>query len=203
MKFLWTIPLLIGVAVVLNAQTNLPLPEANLPLGNSGSTNEPAPARALTDVVIESDTWQGNLKSNIFVYRGNVSVTDEPRLKMTCDVFTVEAPKMPKGKFNRGTAEGNVVIDFINNAMTNHATSDKVVYTYSATEVATNNLVELIGKPVITNLSGSIMGDPSIVWDRMSGIVTGQHLQTRIRPNGTNAPSLFGPVGGSKTNSPK
>lgn len=205
MKSLWLLAFITATAAMLNAQTNLPLPDANLSLGDNVSTNEPAstnhpaPTRPLTDVVINSDTWRGDLKSNIFVYSGNVQLNDEPRMKLMCDTFTVESPKVPKGKFNRATAEGNVVIDFLNDGMTNHATANKVVYTYSVTNGATNDLIELSGNPVITNLQGSIIGDP-IIWDRISGQVLTYRTQTRIRLSGTNGPNLFGPTR-SKTNS--
>jgi lipopolysaccharide export system protein LptA len=148
--------------------------------------------------LIQSDAGQFFLKSNVFVYRGNVRV-DNPRMKLTCALLTVEAPKVDTGKFNRATAETNVVIDWMDDKGPNHATSDKAVYTYTLTNTSTtpeehwetNNFVVLTGNPVVTNVDGTYRADP-IVWDRINDVITSTNfLKMQVNPSETNTSSKF------------
>jgi lipopolysaccharide transport protein LptA len=204
MKYFWPVLAAAGCATVLCAQTNLVSPSI-------AATNEPATVRPISEILIQSDNAEFRFKTNVLVYRGNVRVTDDPQMRMTCDVLTLEAPKLPVGKFNRATAEGNVVIDFLDDhSQPNHATSDKTVYTYSITNFVmnsvtnwmTNAIVELTGNPVVTNAQGSIQGE-AIVWDRLRGTVKLRQARTTIQPNATNSADFFGVPGQSKTNAPK
>ena len=158
------------VGFVLAAQTNPLSAPTEAPALVGTATNAPT--------IIQSRSGQFFLKSNVFVYRGDVRV-DNPQMKLTCELLTVEAPKVDTGKFNRATAETNVVIDWFDDKGTNHATSDKAVYTYTLTNTAkapdehweTNDFVVLTGNPVVTNLQGTFKADP-IVWDRINDVIT-------------------------------
>jgi lipopolysaccharide export system protein LptA len=167
---------------------------------SSASTQSPALVGTATNgpTVIQSDGGQFFLKSNVFVYRGNVRV-DNPQMKLTCELLTVEAPKVDTGKFNRATAETNVVIDWTDDRGTNHATAEKAVYTYSLTNTAeapgehweTNAFVVLTGHPVVTNLQFAYRSDP-IVWNRITDVITStNYLDTRINPDQTNKSGIF------------
>ena len=71
-------------------------------------------------------------KLKTYIYRGNVRV-DNPQMKLRCELLTVESPELKDGnKFNRATAETNVVIDWVDENGTNHATAAKAVYTLRA-----------------------------------------------------------------------
>jgi lipopolysaccharide transport protein LptA len=165
-----------------------------VPMGRAQAPQSPAdgnrePLRDQSPAVIASERVF-NMKSNVYAYEGNVHI-DNPKMKLRCDVFTVEQPELADGKFNGATAERNVVIDFLDDkGQTNHATSDKAVYTYSITNSVTNELVVLTGgNPTVTNAQGSITGDP-IIWDRITGRVYAKKLETRYQRAGTNAPQI-------------
>jgi lipopolysaccharide export system protein LptA len=188
----------LGVALVLAAQTN-PQPAA---------TESPALVGTATNgpTEIQSRSGQFFLKSNVFVYRGDVRV-DNPQMKLTCELLTVEAPKVDQGKFNRATAETNVVINWWDDKGLNHATADKAVYTYTLTNVATapderwetNAFVVLTGNPYVTNSQFSYRSDP-LVWDRINDVITSTNfLEQKINPGQTNTTSLFD-TGKSKPN---
>jgi lipopolysaccharide export system protein LptA len=181
-------------------------------------TNSPAEANPPAEVrptEIQSSSSQFLLKSNVFIYQGDVRV-DNPQLKLTCELLTIENPKLASGKFNRATAETNVIIDFVSGTppdlTTNHSTSDKAVYTYTLTNIATapaerwqtNALVVLTGNPVVTNLQGRFTGDP-IIMDRIADTITSPNMsRMTINQGQTNTPSLFDASGPkpSKTNAP-
>src|SRR6185312_16254537 len=109
-------------------------------------------------------------KLKTYIYRGNVRV-DNPQMKLTCELLTIDAPEFEDGKFNRAVAETNVVIDWVDENGTNHATSQKAVYTYIFTNLAklpekhyvTNCTVVLTGSPVVVGSRGTMRWDP-IVW---------------------------------------
>lgn len=210
MKYLSLACLFLGAALVLRAQTN----SASSTVTNSAPvprTNAPTEVRPTE---IQSLSGQFFLRSNIYVYRGDVHV-DDPRMKLTCDLLTIEAPKLPPpAKFNRATAETNVVIDWVDDKGTNHATSDKAVYTYvitnpvpagEAPHLETNAVVVLTGNPVVTNSQGVFKGDP-INWDRINDVITSPNLvNMTINSTQTNNSDLFetpAPKPRGKTNAP-
>lgn len=191
----------LGAAYVLVAQTTTqPMPVESPALTGGTLTN------GTTE--IQSRSGQFFLKSNVFVYRGDVHV-DNPQMKLTCERLTIEAPKVDNGKFNRATAETNVVINWWDDKGLNHATADNAVYTYSLTNVATppaerwetNAIVVLIGNPVITNSQGTFKADP-LVWDRINDVITSTNfLDMKINQGQTNSTSLF-ETGAPKTSTP-
>lgn len=202
-------------AFCVRAQTNLPAPAGATgqisAQSSQTATNPPvvlhSPAEML--VLITADHWRGYGNSNSCVWYGQVHLNDAPQMDLTCATFTVELPKIPSGTFQRATAETNVVIDFLKDGLTNHATADKLVYTYSVsnfisdsvTNSLTNNLVVLSGNVTITNAQFFMQGDP-IIWDRLHDVIDSPNPTTmKYRPTGTNRPDFFGPPGSSKTNS--
>jgi lipopolysaccharide transport protein LptA len=210
MKTFGLVLLTMGAGFALPAQTNPPVPAAEPPAltAPAAEAQTNAPARAVPPPAevrlteIKSDSGTFNLKSNVFVYQGNVRV-DNPQMKLTCDLLTAEMPRMAVGKFNRVTAEQNVVIDWLDDkGQNNHATSARAVYTYSITNSVTNTVVELTGNPVLMNPQGTNAGDV-IVWDRIRGTVYTKNPRTSILENGANTPGFFEGLNESKTNSAK
>lgn len=186
--------ILMITATALRAQTNPPPvePEPIAPPPTAAATNEPA-VKAPDEIFITSEHGELHYKTNTVIYRDNVAV-DDPQMKLRCDLLTLEAPKVPSGKFNRATAEGNVVVDFLNDGATNHVTAGKVVYTYSITNSVTNAVVVVSGNPVITTPSGRYESDP-IIWDRIRGTVQWTNrMNMQVRLSGTNSPGLFAPA---------
>ncbi len=145
-------------------------------------------------------------KLKTYIYRGNVRVYN-PQMTLTCELLTIESPEMKEGKFNRATAETNVVIDWVDDNGTNHATADRAVYTYVLTNLATlpeqhwdtNALVVLSGHPYVTNKMGTWEGDP-ITWDRIRDVISTPAIQKSVIHQ-TNSGGMFSPGSSAKTNS--
>ena len=56
-------------------------------------------------------------------------------MKLRCELLTVKSPELTNGnKFNLAIAETNVIIDWVDEGGTNHATAAKAVYTYVLTK---------------------------------------------------------------------
>jgi lipopolysaccharide export system protein LptA len=174
-------------------------------MAQSGPVMTQAPALVGTatngQTIIHSHQSQIFMRSNVYVWSEAVRV-DNPQMQLKCELLTVEAPKIDseKGKYNRATAETNVVIDWVDDkGATNHATSDKAVYTYVLTNVAvlpevqwqTNALVVLTGNPIVTSPQGVIREDP-LIWDRIRDVIYSTNFhEAIINPSGTNSPGLF------------
>jgi lipopolysaccharide export system protein LptA len=174
-------------------------------MAQSGSMSTQAPALVGTatngQTIIHSHQSQIFMRSNVYVWSENVRV-DNPQMQLRCELLTVEAPKIDSenGKFNRATAETNVVIDWVDDkGATNHATSDKAVYTYVLTNVAvppaeqwqTNAFVVLTGNPVVTGPQGTWREDP-LIWNRITDVISSTNFhEAIINPTGTNSPGLF------------
>src|SRR5689334_25266103 len=102
--------LMLATSFTLVAETNsVPGATETLPKLSSPSTNAPSMEVQLTD--IHSHGFQFFMKSNVIIYREDVRI-DDPRMKLTCELLTVEAPRLVLGEFKRATAETNVVIDW-------------------------------------------------------------------------------------------
>jgi hypothetical protein len=174
-------------------------------MAQSGSTMTEAPALVGTatngQTIIHSHQSEFFMKSNVFVWSEAVHV-DNPKMQLKCELLTVEAPKMDSrmGKYNRATAETNVVIDWVDEkGQPNHATADKAVYTYVMTNLAappaekwqTNALVVLTGNPVVTNAQGVLIEDP-LIWDRIRDVIYSTNAKSvTINPTSTNSSGLF------------
>jgi lipopolysaccharide export system protein LptA len=198
MKFFCFLCLSLVAVLAIRAQTNTASSLSGTSTVIVAQTNASTEGSATGEVrptEIQSSSSQFFLRSNVFVYRGDVRV-DNPQMKLRCDLLTIEAPKLAGGKFNRATAETNVIIDFVSGTApdltTNHATSDRAVYTYVLTNVATapaeqwvtNALVVLTGNPaVVTNLQGTFRGNP-IIMDRVADTISTPNIVSK-----TNAPA--------------
>lgn len=198
---------LLTAPLVLRAQTDSTLITVvtNGPTTETNAVSAPVKTNAPMEVrptEIQSKSCQFFMKSNVFVYHDDVHI-DNPQMKLVCQLLTVEAPKMTNGnRFNRATAETNVVIDWVDDNGAHHATADKGVYTYAVTNVAigraepilqTNCTVVLTGNPVVTNSSGTFEGDP-IIWDKINGVISSPNMRhMTINQGETNTSGLFGP----------
>src|SRR5262249_43412101 len=116
-----------------------------------------------------------------------------------CELLTVESPELESGKFDRATAETNVVIDWVDDNGTNHATAAKAVYTHVITNLAklpeeqwqTNSFVVLTGNPFVVSPRGTFTGDP-IIWDRIHDVIKSSgSIDMKVNPdkNQTNSPA--------------
>lgn len=205
------IGLILSVPLLLRAQTNTTTTAfVTNATPTAARTNAPTEVRPTE---IQSKSCQFYMKSNIYVYRENVRI-DNPQMKLACELLTVEAPKLTNGnKFNRATAVTNVVIDWVDENGSNHATSEKAVYTYLITNLAeslaqphfeTSSVVVLTGNPIVTNRMGTWEGDP-LNWDRLNGVITSPNMkQMMIYQSETNSSGLFEPPTSkpSKANTP-
>ena len=182
----------LGLGCFLAAQTNAPS-APNQSLALAGTTTN-----AQTE--IQSDNGgEFYYKLKTYIYRGNVRV-DDPRMKLKCELLTIEAPELLVGKFNRATAETNVVIDWKDENGTNHATAAKAVYTYVITNLAafpethwqTNAFVVLTGNPIVVDSRGNTTRWDPIVWDRINDVISSSNaLDMKINANQTDAPGIF------------
>lgn len=192
MRILFITCVALGISFILVAQTSL----------QSSSTLSPALVGTATNgqTIIHAHQSEINMRSNIYVWSEAVRV-DNPQMQLKCELLTVEAPKLDKnqGKYNRATAETNVIIDWVDDKGTNHATSDKAVYTYALTNIAvpplelwqTNAFVVLTGHSVVTNSQGAYRADP-IIWDRIRDVISTTNFQEgTFNQNDTNNPGLF------------
>lgn len=197
MKIFWPLCLALAAVVALHAQTNPPATEP------TAAASADTASRVRPPTQIHSSSGEFNLRSNVFVYHGDVRI-DDPQMKLTCDLLTIAAPKLTEGKYNQAVADGNVVIDwFDEQGQINHAVSDHAVYEYSITNAVTNATVTLTGNASVTNAQGSITGEP-IIWDRIhDNIRYFGGGRTTIRQTGTNMPNLFDAFGTGKTNAVK
>ena len=189
--------LAMAAVLALKAQTNLLSVPSETMSKTVVRTNAPTEVRPTE---IESSSGEFFMRSNVFVYHGSVRV-DNPQMKLTCELLTIEAPKLTNGnKYDRATAVTNVVIDWVDDKGPNHATAEKAVYTYILTNLAgtldaaryeTNALVVLYGNPIVTNTSGAFRGDP-IYWDRINDTITSPNfVRMTVNPKDTNNTGIF------------
>ena len=132
---------------------------------------------------IFSDSADFDLKTQGVIYRGHVRVTD-PQMKLTCDTMTVRtAPE--GGHIESIVAEGDVVVDIANQGQTNHATGNKLVYTYKVESSVTNDTAVLTGDPRMEEKDMWLTGD-AITWDRTTRNI---HV---TNPHGLSKSGLIG-----------
>lgn len=170
-----TFLLALGIAILpaaLNAQTNSSAAATNDVIAKLMSEAPATNSVVSTNIVlrpattIRSQSGTFDMKTSTMIYTGNVRV-DDPQMKLTCDVLTI---KIPEHKHPDSiVAEHNVVIDAVDNdGKPIHATSDKAIYTYKVENSMTNEIVKLIGNPLVLSDSNSITGD-EITWNRVDG----------------------------------
>ncbi|HET7624039.1 MAG TPA: LptA/OstA family protein [Verrucomicrobiae bacterium] len=162
--------LALGIAIfpaALNAQTNSNATATNdviaKLLSDAPSTNSVVSTNIVLrpETTIRSKHFTWNMKTSTMIYTGDVRV-DDPKMKLTCDVLTIEIPehKHPDSMI----ADHNVVIDAVDNeGKPIHATSDKAIYSYKVENSVTNEIVKLIGNPLVLSDSNPKAGD-NIAW---------------------------------------
>jgi len=122
---------------------------------------------------IFSDSADFNLKTQVVTYRGHVRVTD-PQMKLTCNVMTARTAT-EGGHIESIVAEGDVVVDMVNQqGQTNHATGQRLVYSYKVENLVTNDQAVLTGDPRLQQADqpDSYMAAEAITWDRASGNIS-------------------------------
>jgi lipopolysaccharide export system protein LptA len=193
MRILFFICAAFGLSFILVAQTSV----------QTAPTQSPALVGTATNgqTIIHSHESRIYMKSNVYVWGGAVRV-DNPQMQLSCELLTVEAPKLDKnkGKYNRATAETNVVIIWTDDKGTNEATADRAVYTYTLTNTAaappeiweTNAFVILTGNPAVSNAQQGVYRADPIIWDRIRDIIYTTNFHEGIfYQNDTNSPGLF------------
>jgi lipopolysaccharide export system protein LptA len=180
--------------------------------GQARAQSAPNDTPALASVTTNSQTrilsdkgLEAYYRVKRYIYHENVRVYN-PQMTLTCELLTIERPEVKEGRFDRATADTNVVIHWMDENGTNYATADKAVYTYSITNLATlpehrfetNALVILSGNAYVTNKSFALRGDP-IYWDRVKGVIWTPSLKESVF-SPTNSSGIFGTDSG-KTNS--
>jgi hypothetical protein len=186
----------------LCAQTPAQSPPGELPALSGASAN--------SDTTILSDNgFEGYYRLKTYIYHGNVRAFNA-QMKLRCELLTVELPDVGEGKFNRVTAETNVVIDWVDEHGTNHATADKAVYTYVVTNLATlpetnyqtNSTVVLTGIPYAHATFGQeILDGNPIVWDRIKDSIYTPNLKQTVIKSTTNI--FEGGIGPKTNDAPK
>jgi lipopolysaccharide export system protein LptA len=196
MKKLLSLSLLIACLAALRAQTN---PEPAAAPADAPPRQAP-PAGPTTEIL--SDNLEWNMKASQQIRRGHVRIAN-PQYRMTCDVLIAEMPQLAEDKFQQGTAQGNVAIDWLDQkGQTNHAVADQAIYTYSVTNAVTNAWVELTGHAQVTWPNGTWLRGEPIKWDRIRDRITAQNEQTSIN-TGSNGASFFDTATAPRTNSAK
>lgn len=166
MKTFWILLAVAGCGLALLAQTN--------------SLIKPKPERGPT--LIDADSLEFKLESLNAVYTGNVKVNG-PQMQLTCELLTARfRTNNSRLEIESIVAETNVVIDAVDwEGRTNHATADKLVYSYSVVDGVTNQTIELTGQPKLTNPLGGLSGEIIFV-DLVKGKVFAKSQRTIIQP---------------------
>lgn len=174
MKIFWLTLSVVALGASAVAQTNLPSSSAPT---LSGPTQ------------IYSDTSYIEFKTRLVVYNGNVRV-ENPQMKLWCELLTTTAPSAG-GHIESIVAETNVVIDMPDEkGQTNHATGDKLVYTYKVTDGVTNEVAVLTGNPKLEKPEFTMTGD-TMTWDRLNNQLRATNQKMVFRAGaagGTNQP---------------
>ena len=155
-----------------------------------------APAAADRNIDISSKEGEFDLKARVAVYRGNVRV-EAQGMQLTCEILTAKLPATGS-RIENFVGEENVVIDLVDEkGQKIHGTGNRLVYTYSVTGAATNEIVELTGNPVLDTAQGTLTGDV-ITLDRLNNKLKAVTPKMLLRPEAvgttnvvesTNAPA--------------
>jgi lipopolysaccharide export system protein LptA len=152
----------------------------------SAQTNKVADTSS-DNIVIECDDGaEWNFNSGVAIFRGNVRVTDQPNMVLTCELLTAHfglntstnsstninaiANSSTNASSSNGLgavetieAERNVVIDFASPEGKRHATGDKLVY------LAATDIVTLTGNVVLNSPQGGTINSSVVAYDRKNG----------------------------------
>ena len=148
-------------------------------------------------IEIRSDAAEFDLKTRLAIHRGNVRVAGEG-MQLACETLTAKLP-VTGGRIESMVAETNVVIDLmdekgqmVEKGQKIHGTGDKLVYTYATTDTATNEIVQLMGNPILKIIEGPV-----------TNVVTGDVITLDRINNKLKVTNYHGTLGGeanSKTN---
>ena len=185
MKIIYLIACLLAVGGgTLRAQTNTP-----------AATQTTQTAIARTKTLIDSKSMFFNNATRQVIYSGSVRV-DDPQMKLTCEQLTADFPQAG-GHPDRLVALTNVVMDSVDEkGQTNHATSDKAVYSYKVVNGVTNETVTLSGNAKVESAQGWMTGEP-IIWDRVNNSMSAMNQRMVLRQNITTALVNTNPPAGS------
>jgi len=170
-KIIHLISLLLAVGCgTLRSETNKPA---------APQTTQTAIAR--TQTLIDSKSMIFNNTTRQVIYSGSVRV-DDPQMKLTCEQLTADFPQAG-GHPDRLVALTNVVMDSVDEkGQTNHATSDRAVYSYKVVNGVTNETVTLSGNAKVESAQGWMTGEP-IIWDRVNNSMSAMNQRMVLRQN--------------------
>jgi lipopolysaccharide transport protein LptA len=174
------------------------LPILLLAACSASGLNAQTNALAITSQNIDISAKEGefDLRARVAVYRHDVRVEAEG-MRLSCEVLIARLPATGN-RIESFIGETNVVIDLVDDKdQTIHGTGNRLVYTYSVTGTATNELVELSGNPALDTPQGTLSGDV-ITLDRLNNKLKAVTPRMLLRPDttsktnaveATNAPS--------------
>jgi lipopolysaccharide export system protein LptA len=168
-----------------NASVRLPAKELGEPLTQGSAPPSKPRTKGETDQFADVFCEEYTLRQDSAVFRGGVYAS-HTNMNWACESLIVES--IPGGKVL--TAEQGVVFDLIDeHGQKFHGTGNKAIYTNSIVGSVTNDLLTLFGTPakkaVLTSSTNATFENPVIIFDRVSGNITGPGPEFRI--TGTNA----------------
>jgi len=147
-----------------------------------------APAAASKNIEISSKVAEFDLKTRLAIHRGNVRVEAEG-MQLACETLTAKL-SAAGNRIENFVGEERVVIDLINEeGQKAHGTGDKVVYTYTVADTATNEIVELMGNPMLETVQGTLTGDV-ITLDRIKNKLRATNQKMVLRPEAVGATNV-------------
>ncbi len=197
MKLFLSILFLIAGISLLPGQTNISTNAVNAVLALVTTNPPPASTNAPTDstlaqrlITIESvGPAIFDLNNHWVTYSDQVSASDT-QMKLTCEWLRANLP-VEGGQPTNIVAKTNVVVDFTDQGgQKTHVTAKKGVYFYHVENGVTNSTITLTGGPPIVEKGLNTITGSSIVWDRLTGLIT------------VTDPKGSGLLPGSNTNGP-
>ena len=149
------------------------------PAGKLISTNVPA-------LLAEISAHEYRLGTNFASFKGGVHVV-HPQMSLSSETLDFDLPQS-LGRAQTITAQNSVDFDLLDEkGQKVHGTGQKAVYTYSATDAATNDVVELTGNSMLTMTNGSSFRNSIIILDRTNGklMAPGKYAIHGIADTGT------------------
>ena len=164
-------------------------------IASKAQTNAPSPSNR--DINIYSKEAEFDLKAKVTVYRGDVRVEGHG-MQLACETLTAKLPPAG-GRIDSMVAETNVIIDsvdetgqMVEKGQKIHGTGDKLVYTFSITGTATNEIFQLMGNPILKIIEG-------LVTNVVTGdVITLDRISKKLKV--TNYHGTLGGEANSKTN---
>jgi lipopolysaccharide export system protein LptA len=112
-----------------------------------------------------------DLNNHWVTYSDQVRASDS-QMKLTCEWLRANLP-MEGGQPTNIVAKTNVVVDFTDqNGQKTHVTGRKGVYFYHVENGVTNSTITLTGGPPKVEKGLNTITGSSIIWDRLTGLIT-------------------------------